>query len=74
MEDRRILNFSQANKLTAVMATAFEIQPRANFPPLIVTPARLLSEVKKCLLRKDISIRDVHLNGSAASYCICEAW
>ena len=72
MEDRRILNSSQANKLTALMATAFEIQPRANFPPLSVTPARLLSEVKKCLLKKDISIRDVRLNGSAASYCICE--
>jgi len=72
MEDERPLLYSQAEKVTAIMSTVVEIQPRANFPSLRVTPARLLTDVKKRLLKKEIKVKSIHMAGSAASYCICK--
>ena len=72
MEDKRPLTYSQVDKLNTVLSTEIEIVSHNNFPSLTVTPASLVRGVKKSLLRTGISLKDICMNGSAASYCICE--
>lgn len=66
------LSFEQVQKLCGVLNEPIDIHPHNNFPTLSISPANLVGIVKKRLLDKDIVIRDVRLNGSAASHCLCE--
>lgn len=66
------LNFRQVEKLYGVLSTPVEIHPPNNFPSLSITPASLVKVVRQRLLKKDIKITDIRLNGSGASYCLCE--
>ncbi len=72
MEDKRPLTFSQVDKLNTVLSTEMEILSHNNFPSLTITPASLVRVVKQSLLRAGICLKDIRMNGSAASYCICE--
>lgn len=72
MGDKRSLNYSQVSKLNAVLSTQMEIHPHNNFPSLLITPAGLVKTVKSNLIKRGISIEDIRMNGSAASYCICD--
>lgn len=71
-KQQQSLNFSQVSKLNTVLSTQMEIQSHNNFPALQVSPAGLIKVVKNNLLKCGISIGDIRMNGSAASYCICE--
>lgn len=72
MEDKQSLNYSQVSKLNSVLSTQMEIHSHNNFPSLMLTPASLVKVVKRNLIKRGISSRDIRMNGSAASYCICD--
>ena len=46
--------------------------PGSNFPILEITPASIVKVVRQRLLQKGINVQDIRMNGSAASYCLCE--
>lgn len=66
------LSFAQVDKLYGVLFDPIEIQSSNNFPSLSISPANLVQVVRERLLKKSIHINDIRLNGSAASYCICD--
>ena len=72
MEEKQSLSYNQVSKLNAVLSTEMEINSHNNFPSLTVTPASLVRAVKASLIKQEINIKDIRMNGSAASYCICE--
>lgn len=72
MEGKRSLNYSQVSKLNAVLSSEMEIHSHNNFPSLLITPAGLVKTVKNNLSKQGVNIEDIRMNGSAASYCICE--
>ena len=72
LSDKQSLNYSQVSKLNSVLSTQMEIHSHNNFPSLLLTPAGLVRTVKSNLIRRGISIEDIRMNGSAASYCICD--
>lgn len=67
----RELNSFQLQKLQKVLCEPIEIRPSNNFPALNISPATLMKVVKKRLVEKSIKIRDIRMNGSAASHCLC---
>lgn len=66
------LSFEQVQKLRRVLSEPIEIHPPNNFPALNVAPASLVKVVRQRLLEKGIQIRDIRMNGSAASHCLRE--
>lgn len=66
------LSYSQVKKLYKILSEPVEINPPNNFPSLRITPANLVQVVRQRLLKKEVKLRDIRLNGSAASYCLCE--
>ncbi len=72
MDDFQSLNFSQVSKLNTVLSSELEIHSHNNFPSLSITPAGLVQVVKSNLLKTGIALGDIRMNGSAASYCICD--
>ena len=72
MEGKHSLNFSQVSKLNMVLSTEIEIPSHNNFPSITITPASLVRVVKMNLLKSGICMDDIRMNGSGASYCICE--
>lgn len=72
MEKKQSLNYSQVSKLNTVLSTELEIHSHNNFPSLLLTPAGLVKTVKSNLTKKGINVEDIRMNGSAASFCICE--
>lgn len=72
MEDKQSLSYNQVYKLNTVLSTEMEIQSYNNFPSLTITPASLVKVVKTNLIKRGIIIDGIRMNGSAASYCICE--
>lgn len=72
MADKQSLNYNQVSKLNSVLSTEMDINSHNNFPSLTVTPASLVRAVKSNLIKREIEITDIRMNGSAASYCICD--
>ena len=68
----RELDSFQLRKLDSVLREPIEIHPLNNFPALSIAPATLMEVVKKRLVKKDIKLKDIRMNGSAASHCLCE--
>ena len=66
------LNFNQVEKLCNVLSTPVDIHPPNNFPSLSITPAGLVKVVQQRLVKKQVKLRDIRLNGSAASFCLSE--
>jgi len=66
------LDYSQVDKLSTVLSTPVEINPPNNFPSLELTPAALVKTVRQRLLSQNISLKDIRLNGSAASHCLSQ--
>ena len=67
------LSYQQVNRLTEVVSETLQLFPKAgtgSFPPLPISPSRLIKAVRGRLDHKGIRVRDVRLNGSAASYCL----
>ena len=71
-ENGHALLYEQVQKLHAVLSEPIQIQPPNNFPTLSISPAAIVKVVRQRLLDQDITIRDIRLNGSAASHCLCE--
>lgn len=72
VEGKQSLDYSQVSKLNTVLSTEMEIRSHNNFPSLLITPAGLVKTVKNNLIKQGVNIGDIRMNGSAASYCICE--
>ena len=72
MEETHPLDFDQVEKLYGVLTKPIDIYPTDNFPTLSIAPASFVKVVRTRLVQKGIQIRDIRMNGSAASYCLCK--
>ena len=72
MEETHSLDYKQVEKLYKVLTQPIDIYPTDNFPTLSIAPASIVKVVRTRLIKKGIQIRDIRMNGSAASYCLCE--
>jgi hypothetical protein len=69
------LSFDQVQRLCSVLTEPVTLPPKdpgSNFPVLHISPAAIVKVVRQRLIRKGITIRGIRMNGSAASYCLCE--
>ena len=69
------LTYSQVQRLCGVLTEPITLPPKdpcSNFPVLEISPAAIVKVVRQRLLLRGISVRDIRMNGSAASYCLCE--
>ena len=67
------LSFEQVQRLIEVLSNGVKILPKeGNFPTLNISPSKLVKVVRKRLEEKGISVNDVRLNGSGASFCLAE--
>ena len=72
MEETHSLDYNQVEKLYKVLTHPIDIYPTNNFPTLSIAPANFVKVVRARLIQKGIQIRDIRMNGSAASYCLCK--
>lgn len=72
MEETHSLDYKQVDKLYKVLTQPIDIYPTDNFPTLSIAPANFVKVVRSRLVQKGIQIRDIRMNGSAASYCLCK--
>ena len=72
MEETHSLDYDQVEKLYRVLTEPIDIYPADNFPTLSIAPASFVKVVRTRLVQKGIQIRDIRMNGSAASYCLCK--
>lgn len=72
MEETHPLDYDQVEKLYRVLTQPINIHPTDNFPTLSIAPANFVKVVRTRLVQKGIQIRDIRMNGSAASYCLCK--
>ena len=70
--EERTLTYEQVAKLDAILNRQVELRSPSNFPTLTVTPAALVEEVRQRLSEKNVAVNSIRMNGSAASYCLCE--
>ncbi|KAI1902712.1 hypothetical protein AGOR_G00018840 [Albula goreensis] len=70
--DRRFHNLSreQVQTLDQVLTEVIPIHGRGNFPTLEVKPKDIIHVVKDRLVRREVKVRDVRLNGSTASHVL----
>uniref|UniRef100_W5NCV7 polynucleotide adenylyltransferase n=1 Tax=Lepisosteus oculatus TaxID=7918 RepID=W5NCV7_LEPOC len=70
--DRRFHNLTreQVETLDQVLTEVIPIHGRGNFPTLEVKPKDIIHVVKDRLVEKEITVRDVRLNGSTASHVL----
>lgn len=66
----QVLCYEQVSRIHKVMEDAIPIHGRGNFPTLEVKLKTLVQVVQKKLKEEGISVRDVRLNGGAASYIL----
>lgn len=67
----QVLVFEQVDRLHQVMETSIPIYGRGNFPTLYVRLKDFVRVVRDGLIREGVTVRDVRLNGGAASYVLC---
>ena len=66
----QVLCYEQVKKLDKVMEDAVPIHGRGNFPTLEVKLKDLVQVVREKLKSEGVSVRDVRINGGAASYIL----
>jgi hypothetical protein len=66
----QVLCYEQVDRLHEVMQDAIPIHGRGNFPTLYIKLKDLIHVVKKKLAADGIKVRDIRLNGGAASYAL----
>ena len=64
----QVLCYEQVVRLHEVMEGVVPIHGRGNFPTLDITLKKLVQAVRDKLQKEGISVRDIRLNGGAASY------
>ena len=70
------LSYQQVERLCGVLTEPVRLPPKdpgSNFPVLNISPAGIVKVVRQRLLEKGIKVCDIRMNGSAASYCLCES-
>ncbi|XP_061103997.1 terminal nucleotidyltransferase 5C-like [Conger conger] len=72
--DRRFHNLTQeqVQTLDQVLTEVIPIHGRGNFPTLEVKPKDIIHVVKNRLVKREIKVRDVRLNGSTASHVLVQ--
>eukprot|EP00112_Aurelia_sp_Birch-Aquarium-sp1_P002489 Seg1276.5 transcript_id=Seg1276.5/GoldUCD/mRNA.D3Y31 product="Terminal nucleotidyltransferase 5A" protein_id=Seg1276.5/GoldUCD/D3Y31 len=68
--NQHILTYEEVSRLDEVLSTAIQVHGRGNFPTLEVKPANLIRLLLSSLRDQDITVKDVRLNGSTASYVL----
>lgn len=67
-----VLNWEQVQRLDAILTGSIPIHGRWSFPTLEVKPRDIVKVVRSRMEEKRIHVREVRLNGSAASYVLHE--
>ncbi|KAF7708745.1 terminal nucleotidyltransferase 5ba [Silurus meridionalis] len=73
LEDSRrfcVLSWEQVQRLDSILGESVPIHGRGNFPTLSVRPRQIVQVVRTRLEERGITVRDVKLNGSAASHIL----
>ncbi|KAJ1176154.1 hypothetical protein NDU88_001437 [Pleurodeles waltl] len=65
-----VLTWEQVRRLDALLGESVPIHGRGNFPTLSVRPRTLVQMVRSRLELKGINVKNVRLNGSAASHVL----
>ena len=65
-----VLNWEQVQRLDGILSETIPIHGRGNFPTLELQPSLIVKVVRRRLTEKRIGVRDVRLNGSAASHVL----
>jgi len=65
-----ILTYDQVKRIDSVLNEVISLEGRGNFPALELKLKDLLTAVKDRLLKENLKIRDIRLNGGAASYVL----
>ncbi|KAJ8386298.1 hypothetical protein AAFF_G00174940 [Aldrovandia affinis] len=65
-----VLSWEQVRRLDAILGESVPIHGRGNFPTLSVQPRQIVQVVRARLEERGIAVRDVKLNGSAASHVL----
>lgn len=75
MTNRRysVLSYEQVKRLDGVMDLVVPIHGRGNFPTLEVKLRELVQVVRGKLEKESVKVRDIRLNGGAASFILAEA-
>ncbi|XP_043930022.1 terminal nucleotidyltransferase 5A [Protopterus annectens] len=67
-----VLNWEQVQRLDSILNETIPIHGRWNFPTLELKPKQIVKVVRSRLEERNINVRDVRLNGSAASHVLHE--
>ncbi|XP_046897532.1 terminal nucleotidyltransferase 5ba [Hypomesus transpacificus] len=65
-----VLSWDQVQRLDSILGDAIPIHGRGNFPTLSVQPRQIVQVVRARLAQRGVAVRDVRLNGSAASHVL----
>ncbi|XP_062848219.1 terminal nucleotidyltransferase 5ba [Trichomycterus rosablanca] len=65
-----VLSWEQVQRLDSILGEPVPIHGRGNFPTLSVQPRQIVQVVRTRLEKRGITVRDVRLNGSAASHVL----
>jgi len=66
----QVLGYEQVNRLHRLMDTEVPIHGRGNFPTLQIRLRELVHVVRDRLKEDGINVRDIRLNGGAASFIL----
>ncbi|XP_006825326.1 terminal nucleotidyltransferase 5A-like [Saccoglossus kowalevskii] len=66
----QVLSYEQVQRLDGVLQDTVPVHGRGNFPTLEVNLKDLVNIVRKNLKEEGVEVRDVRLNGGAASYIL----
>lgn len=67
-----VLSWEQVQRLDTILTETIPIHGRGNFPTLEMQPRQIVKVVRSRMEEKQIHVRDVRLNGSAASHILHE--
>ncbi|XP_061772089.1 terminal nucleotidyltransferase 5ba [Nerophis ophidion] len=65
-----VLSWDQVRRLDSILGEAVPIHGRGNFPTLSMSPRQIAQVVRARLEDKGVCVKDVRLNGSAASHVL----
>lgn len=67
-----VLTWDQVSRLNEVLSKPVPVHGRGNFPTLEVRLKDIIQKVRSCLEQRGIQVKDIRLNGSAASHVLVE--
>ncbi|XP_063055115.1 terminal nucleotidyltransferase 5ba [Engraulis encrasicolus] len=65
-----VLSWEQVQRLDSILGETVPIHGRGNFPTLSVQPRQIVQVVRERLEERGVAVRNVRLNGSAASHVL----